>query len=91
MAVSYYNGTADHTVLTGTGNLLSVHLTAGSGADATLAVYDNTSASSPMVYTLAAKAGESSDFSPKRKLSITTGIYADVTGAGANYTVVYES
>lgn len=69
--------------------LVGVVLAAGSGADATLILYDNTSAATPILCTLAAAQKTSASFTPSVPIAFSKGVYADIGGSGAVATVVY--
>lgn len=64
---------------TGSGDLISVLLTAGSDT-ATAIVYDNTAASGTILAKLSAVANQSVEWSPGVKLPFGTGIYVALTG-----------
>jgi len=76
-----YNVSVSGQVFTGTGYLQGAVLVGGS-ADAVLILRDGTSASGPVIARLGAKAGDSRDLTCVR-IPFTSGIFAEVTGAGA--------
>lgn len=82
--------TADGVVKAAPGQLVSVLLTAGDAAAASVVLYDNASAASGTILaTLKAAQGTTVQWSPSSSYSCANGIYADITGAGAAAYVVY--
>ncbi len=84
----HVHGTADATVRTGAGVIRRIVLTAGSDA-ATLIIYDNTAASGPKLFTLAAATGTSTVI-PDCYARFATGIQADISGTSAAFMVEFE-
>ena len=81
---------ADAVVKAANGALVAVLLSADSGAAATLVLYDNASAASGTVLVqMTALAGDTVIWQPAIPYACSLGIYADITGASANATVVY--
>ncbi len=76
--------TATGTATTGNGKLMGGILTAGSGAAATVTLYDNTAASGTVLRAVNAPAGESKslDLAPGG-IRFGVGLHAVLTGAGA--------
>lgn len=74
-------------VVTGVGNLSSVLLTAGAGANATLVLYDGVGVSATILCTIAALAATSVQWT-SMAYPYTVGIYATIAGAGATAEVV---
>lgn len=74
--------TADGAVKAAPGGLVSVLLTAGDGAAATVVLYDNSAASGTVVATLKAAQATSVQWSPAAPVAFSL-LYADITGAGA--------
>lgn len=74
--------TADGAVKATSGGLVSVLLTAGDSAAATLVLYDNSAASGTVVATLKAAQATSVQWSPAAPVAFSL-LYADITGAGA--------
>jgi len=73
------------------GVVYAVVLAAGSAADATLILYDNTAAGGERELYLAAAQKTSISFCPSNVgIKFNTGIYADISGAGAYATIIYE-
>lgn len=82
--------TADGVVKAAPGSLVSVLLTAGDAAAASIVLYDNASAGSGTVLaTLKAAQGTSVQWSPECGYVAANGIYADITGASAAAYVVF--
>ena len=80
--------TATGGVLTGSGALIAVVLTAGSDT-ATVTLDDSTDGSGTSIVTLSATANTSVVFAPCVALPVGTGIYATTTGTGEKVSVVY--
>ena len=79
----------DGIVKASAGQVVAVHLTAAA-TTATLILYDNASAASGTVLAqLSAPTLETVSFCPAIPYVATAGIYADITGTGANATVVF--
>ena len=75
----------------GPGVVYGAHLAAGSGAAATLIIYDNTTGSGEKELKLAAVAGGADDCFPAGVgFKCNTGIYAVISGAGAEAVILYE-
>lgn len=74
--------TADGAVKSTSGGLVSVLLTAGDSAAATLVLYDNSAASGTVVATLKAAQATSVQWSPSSPVAFSL-LYADITGTGA--------
>lgn len=72
--------------------LCGVELIPGAAADATLILYDNTEASGTVIAKIKADAaGLVTGFAPSGfSILVSTGIYADVSGADAAYIVWYR-
>lgn len=86
---AHKNVTSDSAVKAAGGQLVAVALT-GSGAAATLVLYDNPGAASGTVLlTIKAADGATEFFSPAIPYVFTAGCYADITGSGASATVVF--
>lgn len=79
---------ADGIVKSGPGSLVGVVLTAAA-ADASLILYDASSATGTVLCTLAAVQKTSVSFTPVAGIAFAIGCYADITGSGATATVVY--
>ena len=80
--------TADAIVYTGGGRLAYVHLAAGAGAAATLILYDNVIAAGTVLATLSAPAGGNDSWGCGISIPFSTGVYADIGGAGAAADVI---
>ena len=82
--------TADGVVKAAPGSFVSVLLTAGDAAAASIILYDNASAASgTVVATVKAAQGTSAQWSPECSYVVANGIYADITGTGATAYIVY--
>ena len=82
--------TADGAAKASPGAVVAVVLTAGTGAAASLILYDNASAASgTKLLTLRAPQGESVPFTPAAPIKAANGIYADIGGSGAAAYVAY--
>lgn len=81
--------TEDGAVKSGPGELVSVLLTAGDGAAASLVLYDNTAASGTVLCTVKAATGTSQPWAPTAPYVFANGCYADIGGSGAAAYVVY--
>lgn len=79
--------TADGQVVTGNGRMSAVLVTAAA-ATASVILYDNTAASGTVLASLSAVANTSAQFSLPHGMVFSTGVYADITGAGAAAYVV---
>jgi hypothetical protein len=87
--------TADATIATkasGYYNCLCGVEVVPAAADATLVVYDNTSAAGTVLFKAVALASTTPNGYPPNGqcIAVTKGIYADVTGAGAAYIIWYR-
>lgn len=91
MPVAYpesYAATADGAARATAGWFFGADLQAGTGASATLILYDNASAASgTIIARLAAVANEADHVCADPPLRVVNGIYADVGGSGAAYVV----
>jgi hypothetical protein len=74
--------TADGAVKGASGGLVSVLLTAGDSAAATLVLYDNSAASGTVVATLKTAQATSVQWSPASPVAFSL-LFADITGDGA--------
>jgi hypothetical protein len=88
--------TSDAQIMTRDGDswryLCGVELIPGASADATLILYDNTSAAGDVLVSLKADMGNAiAGFAPTAfSILVYTGIYADVGGADAGYIIWYR-
>lgn len=81
----------DGLIKTGPGNLVSVILVAGTGAAATLIIYDAlTATGTKLLPTIRALQGDTVVVDLPAKVPFSTGCYADVGGDGAEYSVQVE-
>ncbi len=81
----------DAVIKASAGAVFAVVLSAGSAADASLILYDNATAAAgerELVLTALAKTSEA--FTPAVGMLFNSGIYADITGAGAYATIIFE-
>lgn len=89
LPASHADVAADGIVKASPGSLVAV-LLAGGSANSSITLYDNASAASGTVLaTINALANDSVVWSPAIPYVAANGIYADITGTGANATVIY--
>jgi len=83
-------GSANAVILTGGNRLFDGAILNPGSAAAVLTVYDGTDNTGPVIAKLVATASGYSVATPDVMVPVATGIYAEVSGTGANYVVYYE-
>jgi len=86
MNATTIHSTSAGTQYTGEASIGTITLTAGSGADATCNIIDNTANSGTTIIALAA-AAKTSHSVPLNGVKVGTGIYLNIAGSGASCSI----
>ena len=83
-------GSANTVVVTGNNRLFDAAILNPGSAAAVLTIYDGVDNTGPVICKLVAAANGISAVTPDVMVPTATGIYAEISGTGANFVVYYE-
>jgi NAD(P)H-hydrate repair Nnr-like enzyme with NAD(P)H-hydrate dehydratase domain len=83
-------GSGNAVIVTGNNRIFGAAILNPGSAAAVLTIYDGVDNSGPVIARLVAAANGVSAVTPDVMVPTATGIYAEVSGTGANYVVYYE-